>query len=202
MAEKRKRERQATPEESALFHTVLKDAAPLKGKRRPQPTPVGPVEPDRVPAAPAKRVRPSAAPRPQAVPLAPPPPRAPELRHDAAPGVDRRTAERLRRGALPLEATLDLHGHTQAAARRALDGFIADSAEAGRRCVLVITGKGGRADPDDAFERATPGVLRSQVPRWLNLPPSRPRILAFAQAQPRHGGAGALYVLLKRRRAG
>jgi DNA-nicking Smr family endonuclease len=116
----------------------------------------------------------------------------PPLAPDAAPGLDRRTAERLRGGALPIEARLDLHGMTQAEAHRALDTFLARAVEAEKRCVLVITGKGGRMAGD--------GVLRAAVPRWLNEAPNRARLLAFAPAQPQHGGAGALYLLLRRRR--
>jgi DNA-nicking Smr family endonuclease len=116
----------------------------------------------------------------------------PPLTHDASPGLDRRTAERLRRGALAIEARLDLHGMTQEEAHRALDAFLARAAQAGKRSVLVITGKGGRSSGD--------GVLRAAVPRWLNEAPNRGRLLAFAPAQPQHGGAGALYLLLKRRR--
>lgn len=116
----------------------------------------------------------------------------PPLAPDAAPGLDRRSAERLRRGALAIEARLDLHGMTQEEAHRALDAFLARAAQAGKRSVLVITGKGGRG--------SGAGVLRAAVPRWLNEAPNRARILAFAPAQPQHGGTGALYLLLKRRR--
>jgi DNA-nicking Smr family endonuclease len=87
---------------------------------------------------------------------------------------------------------LDLHGLTQEEAHRQLDGFLAHAAHAGRRCVLVITGKG--------VWREESGILKEMVPRWLNEAPNRGRVLAIATAQPRHGGSGALYVLLKRRR--
>jgi DNA-nicking Smr family endonuclease len=109
-----------------------------------------------------------------------------ELTTAAAPGLDRRSAERLRRGARRIEARLDLHGMTQAEAHRALDEFLALADAAGQRCVLVITGKGG--------------VLRAGVPRWINEQPSRSRVLAVMPAQPKDGGAGALYILLRRRR--
>jgi DNA-nicking Smr family endonuclease len=114
----------------------------------------------------------------------------PDISHGRAAGIDRRSAERLRRGRLPIEGRLDLHGMTQAAAVERLAEFIARSEAAGKRCVLVITGKG----------LASGGVLRDQVPRWLNLPPNRARVLAFDYARPQDGGSGALYVLLKRRR--
>ncbi|HJU15010.1 MAG TPA: Smr/MutS family protein, partial [Stellaceae bacterium] len=112
-----------------------------------------------------------------------------------APGfadVDRATAERVKRGRYPIEAQLDLHGMTQAAAHRALIGFVAASREAGRRCVLIITGRG--------LATGEPGILRRAVPRWLDEPELRPYILTIAPAQPRHGGPGALYLLLRRRR--
>ena len=107
---------------------------------------------------------------------------------DRFAGVDRATAERLKRGRYQVEARLDLHGMTQAEAHRALAGFVGRSRAAGRRCVLVITGHG----------RMTGGVLKSAVPRWLAEPGLRPDVLAITPAQPRAGGDGALYVLLRR----
>jgi DNA-nicking Smr family endonuclease len=118
-------------------------------------------------------------------------PKHPELAPGAAPGVDARTAERLRRGDYPVDARLDLHGHTQEEAHRALIAFVEQAWRVQRRCLLVITGKGrGEAV----------GVLKSSLPRWLNEAPLRARILAFATARPRHGGGGAFYILLKRQR--
>jgi DNA-nicking Smr family endonuclease len=116
----------------------------------------------------------------------------PGLAHGSTAGLDRRTAERLRRGQLSIEATLDLHGHTQEEGHRALNAFIDSAWRAGRRSLLVITGKGRSGEGA--------GVLRASVPRWLNADPLRPRILAFAAAQPKHGGGGALYILLRRQR--
>ncbi len=81
---------------------------------------------------------------------------------------------------------------TQAEAHRELIDFVVASHRGGRRCVLVITGRG--LGPDG------PGVLKSAVPRWLEEAGLRRRILAVAAAQPRHGGAGALYLLLRRQR--
>lgn len=118
--------------------------------------------------------------------------RQPCLAHGQIAGIDRRTAERLKRGRLPVEARLDLHGLTQAEAHRALNAFIVAGCDAGRRCVLVITGKG--------LQREDGGVLRGKVPLWLNQPPNRGRVLAYDYAQPRDGGTGALYVLLRRKR--
>lgn len=105
----------------------------------------------------------------------------------SSPGVDRRTADRLRRGKLTIDARLDLHGHTQESAHRALISFIDAGYAAGRRCVLVVTGKGK-------------GVLQSAVPRWLNEAMLRQKVLSIQYAQQKDGGTGALYVLLRRNR--
>jgi DNA-nicking Smr family endonuclease len=149
----------------------MRDVTPLSAEGLPA---------EDAPASETPRVaRPRAATPPSAKPL---PPLAP----DAAPGLDRRSAERLKRGQLPVAARLDLHGLTQHEAHAALSAFIAEAQGAGRRAVLVITGKSG--------------VLKSAVPRWLNEPAIRPRLLAFAPAQPKDGGAGALYLLLRRKR--
>lgn len=117
----------------------------------------------------------------------------PPLEVGKAAGVDKRTAQRLRRGQISIEGRLDLHGLTQAEAHRALNGFLGDAQAAGKRCVIVITGK-GRSDTGEG------GVLRRAVPHWLDQPPNRGRIIAVRQAQPRHGGGGALYVLLRKAR--
>jgi DNA-nicking Smr family endonuclease len=111
---------------------------------------------------------------------------------DQTGGVDRATAERLKRGLRPIEARLDLHGLTQAEAHRALIEFVEGCYGRGRRCLLVITGRG--LGPEGS------GVLKTAVPRWLAESSLRRRVLAVAAAQPRHGGAGALYILLRRRR--
>ena len=117
--------------------------------------------------------------------------RPPPLDHFS--GIDRANAERLKRGLHPIDARLDLHGKTEAEAHHALAAFIHSSSEAGRRCVLVITGRG--------LGPSGPGVLKSAVPRWLEEAGLRRKILAIAPAQPRDGGAGALYLLLRRHRA-
>ena len=117
----------------------------------------------------------------------------PELDHGSSPGVDKSTATRLKKGRQPIEGRLDLHGMTQSEAHPALDTFIENAYRAGKRAVLVITGKGTKSD-------GSVGVLRQAVPRWLNLTPNRARILAFSHATAKDGGEGALYVLIKRKR--
>ncbi len=108
-------------------------------------------------------------------------------------GVDRRLGQRLKRGQLPIEAKLDLHGMRRDDAHGELNAFLAWAQSRGTRCVLVITGKGRRTPLDE--ERS---VLKAMLPRWLNEPPNRNRILAFAHARPQHGGEGAFYVLLRK----
>ena len=122
---------------------------------------------------------------------------APALRPPAAPGpgIDRRTARRIRRGALPIDARIDLHGLTREEAFRRLARFLAESQMAGRRLVLVVTGKGRRAEDGMAA-----GVIRREAPLWLARPPNAARVLDTAPAQPRHGGEGALYVYLRKPR--
>jgi DNA-nicking Smr family endonuclease len=104
--------------------------------------------------------------------------------------LDRRTWLRLKRGQIAIEEILDLHGQTQADAHGELGRFVAAAQAAGCRCVLVVTGKGMESG----------GTLRHMVPRWLNEGATRERVVAFSPAQARHGGTGALYVLLRRRR--
>ena len=109
-------------------------------------------------------------------------------------GIDRRTNDRLRRGQMPVEARLDLHGMTQADAHAALIRFVGSGRQRGLRCVLVITGRGS---PDAREER---GVLKRMFPRWLATAPLRDHVLSYAQARQRDGGGGAFYVLLRRRK--
>ena len=116
-------------------------------------------------------------------------------------GLDKRTAQRLKRGKMPPEAKLDLHGHTAAEARRALERFLDASARRSLRCVLVVTGTAaGRARDEGVMPNRSAGILRASLPAWLDGPDNRARVIAHCPAQPRHGGAGARYVLLRRRR--
>jgi DNA-nicking Smr family endonuclease len=124
--------------------------------------------------------------------------------HGLAPGVDRRLQLRLKRGQLAIDGRIDLHGMSRDRAHDALNGFLSRSEAMGHRCVLVITGKGqrnfGKSDWDpDAREI---GVIRKALPGWLHGYPNSGRVLAFSRAQPKDGGGGAWYVLLRRRRDG
>jgi DNA-nicking Smr family endonuclease len=115
------------------------------------------------------------------------------LTHEIAPGVDKRTQMRLKRGQLSVEARIDLHGMTQTEAHHALERFLGSAQDAGRRMVLVITGKGFKPG-------GVVGVLKQAVPKWLNEQPNRGRVSGISHASARDGGEGALYVLLKRKK--
>ena len=105
-----------------------------------------------------------------------------------APPADRGGEKRVRRGKLEIDASLDLHGHTQETGRSAVLRFIQAAHARGDRTIIVITGAG----------RAGQGVLKQRLPDWLA--EVRPLIAGFAQAHRSHGGAGAYYVFLKRAR--
>ncbi|MBK1696870.1 Smr/MutS family protein [Rhodovibrio salinarum] len=202
---RKRRERVASRAERDLWQQVMRDATPLRhSKRAPVDVPEpdsGPSDPQTDPskhrankAAPGSSGQPKPAPpRPQPTPpIQPKKPADPGVTPGRLHGVDRRTADRLKRGRLEIDGRIDLHGMTRAAAQDALTNFVLSAADRGQRCVLVITGKG-------TFSGGV-GVLKQEVPKWLNMSPLRERIVAVNEAQPKHGGGGALYVLLKRKR--
>lgn len=116
-------------------------------------------------------------------------------------GLDKRTAGRLKRGKRNPEARLDLHGMTAATAHSTLARFLHRARSEGKRCVLVITGKGGRKPAEDApYMPERIGVLRYAVPEWLTTPPLAPLVVGVYPAHQSHGGSGALYVYLKKPR--
>jgi DNA-nicking Smr family endonuclease len=134
-------------------------------------------------------------------PATPAVPRAPEPRRRSAPpalaDIDRRTASRLARGTIAIDAKIDLHGMTQPAAHGRLIRFLREAQADGARLVLVITGKGRALTEPDGEER---GVLRRAVPAWLSGAEMRPFVVGFGEAAPPHGGSGALYVRIRRER--
>jgi len=115
-------------------------------------------------------------------------------------GLDKRSDERLRRGQMPIEARLDLHGMRQEEARAALERFLVQAQGQGKRCVLVITGKGKMKSSREDWLTSKPGVLKQKLPGWLEGDKLRGLVLKTYPAKPQHGGDGALYVLLRRKR--
>jgi DNA-nicking Smr family endonuclease len=192
--------RRLTEQELALWQAVANTVTPLKPKRTKKaalkaeaPTeakPTVPPPPGKRPKSPPKG--PPPAPKPVAAPAPKLPPLDPNPAPGAMPGIDKRQSERFRRGQLAIEGKIDLHGRTQMEAHDALLHFIERAFKHGKRQVLVITGKG--------MTQSKSGILKANVPRWLNEPAFRRLVLAISQARPEHGGEGALYVLLKRQK--
>lgn len=161
-------------EDQALWDWVVRDVAPVSGRKSAVPAHETPVRASKT--APVKQ-SPKAA-EPQKT-----------TKNQGVQGkIDRRTGRKLGRGDLPIDARIDLHGRTQTEAHSALIRFITSARARGVRVALVITGKGTGGD----------GVLRRAVPLWLESGDLAPHVLQYAQARPNHGGAGALYVLLRK----
>jgi DNA-nicking Smr family endonuclease len=180
----RRPRRALSADEHALWSQVTRSVAPLRRAR-----PLSAAEQDEPQP---ERTKPLAPP-PSAAPLSRPPaqPRPPAL----AP-FDRRLKQRLARGREGIDRSIDLHGLTQAQAHAALVRFLRAARADDARLVLVITGKGARKD-DSAADR---GVLRRQVPLWLRSAELRDTVIGFDAAHAAHGGDGALYVRVRRRR--
>lgn len=134
------------------------------------------------------RLSPQSPARSQSPPAVKSPPLAP---------FDRRFKQRVARGRDAIDARIDLHGMTQRQAHAALLRFLRGAQAENAKVVLVVTGKGGGRLEPDGGER---GVLRRQVPLWLELPEFRHVIVGFGEAHASHGGQGALYVRLRRAR--
>jgi len=184
--------RKISDDERVLWREVTRSVAPLRRRR-------AKIEHESIELAAAKgaesqpkrgasSAKPASAVR-KAAPIAPaPPPLMP---------LERRVKQRLARGSQSIDARIDLHGRTQDQAHTALLRFVRKCQDNRAKVVLVITGKGAGVG-DSASER---GVLKRQVPLWLQLPEFRSYVLAVEEANSAHGGAGALYVRLRRARA-
>jgi DNA-nicking Smr family endonuclease len=182
-----RRRRALSDEERALWESVAKQTKPLRRKPRAAKlqeaspaveTPAATTQAVPPPPLPSAKVQRTA--KPEAPPLAP---------------LGRRERSQLSRGRKEIDARLDLHGMTQIRAHRALSGFLQRAHSEGLTFVLIITGKGKTMGPES--ER---GVLRRQVPQWLNLPEFRALVVGFEEAHIGHGGEGALYVRIRRMR--
>jgi DNA-nicking Smr family endonuclease len=167
--------RDLKPAGARLWATVVATVRPLPGRTVAQ-----------LPAIAAHAIRPAAA-RPPTSTAAHPPP---TIRHQPRQpqSIEPRRRHRLVVEREPLDGRLDLHGLDQGAALAALTDFVLSRHAQGQRSVLVITGKGALGD----------GVLRRRVPEWLAAPPLRGVVAGLSEAHRRHGGEGALYVVLKR----
>ncbi|MEQ6249560.1 Smr/MutS family protein [Sulfitobacter sp. HNIBRBA3233] len=113
--------------------------------------------------------------------------------------MDRKTHGKLTRGKLRPEGKIDLHGMTLDRAHPALTGFVLKAHAQGKRLILVVTGKGKQRDEGGPIPVRL-GVLRHQVPQWLQMPPLSSVVLQITPAHISHGGGGAYYVYLRRQR--
>lgn len=104
--------------------------------------------------------------------------------------LDNAIEKRLKKGTLPIEGRIDLHGMTQDEALRALERFVMRCAAADKRTLLVITGKG----------RAGEGVLKRALPFWLERPGMKKLVLSCSPALQKDGGGGAFYLRLRKKR--
>ncbi len=185
-----------------LWETVVATVAPLTRRRR---TRTSQTHNEREPAA----ATPSAAPVTDRKPI-PSSPARPVRHHPAPPQLpvlERRTRQKLLRGQVEIEARLDLHGETAITAPHVLATFLQRALERGHRTVLVVTGKGSGEyvrhtlhghDHWHAPERQ--GLLRRSFPGWIESPALRDLVSGYQPAHPRHGGGGAWYVRLRRKR--
>jgi DNA-nicking Smr family endonuclease len=176
----RRRARGLTEEDIAVWAEVARSV-----RRRPGVSPA--IEPRTAPprpvaASPARPATAAPAPRPAPPPLAP---------------IERKLKRALARGRDAVDGALDLHGLNQAEAHHALRAFLVGAQARGDRLVIVVTGK-GRAGSSSWIDE--PGVLRRLAPHWLRAPDMRGIVLGFEEAGRAHGGAGALYVRLRRER--
>ncbi|MFH0844631.1 MAG: Smr/MutS family protein [Pseudomonadota bacterium] len=117
-----------------------------------------------------------------------------EYMEGSVKGLSQKIMKRLKKGQIPYQDYIDLHGLTREGAEIKVRDFLLQSHKCGLRCLLIVHGR-GRNSPD-SFP-----VLKEMLPIWLNRGPIKKIVLAFATAQPYDGGTGAIYVLLKKRRS-
>ena len=108
-----------------------------------------------------------------------------------ARGLDPRVVKRLRRGDFAVQGHVDLHGMLKEEAKAELEAFLAQERQQGKRCVLVVHGRG-------LHSKDQAPVLKEALKRWMHTARFARHVLGFSTARPHDGGAGAIYVLLKR----
>ncbi len=176
-----------SPEEAQLWGRLAATVKPLKGRPEPPPTPMLgrasklPVAAALLPASPKK----------------PGNAKQPRMTGDT---LDASWDKRLATGKGAPDRTIDLHGHTLSTAHAMLDRVLGEAIRSGARLVLLVTGRPAKDNP-----RMPPtgrGVIRASVADWIAAGPHAGQIAAIRNAHPRHGGAGALYLIIRRNRGG
>ncbi|WP_217576992.1 Smr/MutS family protein [Mesorhizobium sp. GbtcB19] len=171
-----RRDDHLSDDDRILWNLVARSARPLKGKTAVEIPDI--IEPKPVPAAAPVNGVPAAA-----------KPKTPHVSH----ALDDQTLQKLKKGRLPIEGRVDLHGMTQDEAYSLLLTFLHRAHAGGIRYVLIITGKGSSS--------GGAGILRRAVPAWLSTPAFRHLVSSHDHAARNHGGSGALYVRLRRIRS-
>ena len=179
--------------EAAAWAKLAESVVPLAGRTRPK------LPADAPSKAPAKAIKAIGKPkaRPQSV-VPPPPPPPPPRPLDSPRGLDNSWERKLSRAAIAPDFTLDLHGHNLDAAWTRLDDGLSQAKAMGARLVLVVTGKPRPVEAADRAERR--GAIRAKILDWLAVGRHASDIAAIRKAHRRHGGEGALYIVLKRNR--
>jgi DNA-nicking Smr family endonuclease len=187
--------RRLDPDESALWKKVAATVKPL-------PRAKAPLAPAALPTVSPPKPTPRSTAAPAAAPRAPaklPPPRR---THQAAT-LDGHWDRRLRKGLVRPDLSIDLHGHTLASAQALLDDAIGRGLMRGARVLLVVAGRlrpGADRLPQMHGDPRPRGAIRASLPDWLAYSPHADQIVALRPAHISHGGAGAVYVILRRRR--
>jgi DNA-nicking Smr family endonuclease len=178
--------RRLNPDEAKLWAKVVESVRPLEGVAMPvlisSPPEAGAQE---TPPLGAGLRRGAPAPKP-----------TPPARKPPGETLDGSWDRRLSRGLVAPDAMLDLHGHNLATAYDLLDRRLEQAIDSGARLLLLVTGKA--PGPEGPAKR---GAIRAAVGDWLRASRHSGRIAAVRNAHPRHGGTGALYIVLRRRRA-
>ncbi len=113
-------------------------------------------------------------------------------------GLDSHWDRRIAKGVIQPDITIDLHGYSLSSAHGRLDSALELSIAAGHRAILLITGK--PRSPEQRNREGGRGAIRAAISDWLAASRHAPYIAAVRRAHPRHGGSGALYIILRRRR--
>ena len=182
--------RRLTKADREIWDKLRETVKPLRRRKTAKPAEAFEATAE-TPATPTKPEPKSAKPKKPA-PVAPPPPKI--TAPPALAPFEEKTLRRLGRGLVEIDAKIDLHGMRQERADAALAAFLRHAQARGNRIVLVVTGK-GKAGGEGR------GILRQVVPGWLSRPDLRELVVGFEEAGRRHGGEGALYVRIRRRRA-
>lgn len=183
----RRKGRPLAPEEEDLWRAVKQTVTPLRPEKALPPAVLAAAEPElQRPLIHLSQVT---------TPAPPPKPALPKLHP-----FGKRERQAVSRGRIAIDGRLDLHGYRQDEAHARLSGFLSHAQAMGWKVVLIITGKGRPGGDFQGLHDHERGVLKRVVPLWLSLPEFRRVVLGYEDAGPVHGGGGALYVRIRKRK--